>query len=229
MDNCGSHKTSAVDQVFEERHVDVALLPKNMTSTLQVLDVAINGAIKDHIRKMRAEEICDDFKDFKQKYYAEAEKPIHLQQSLKFKLPKPSMDKRILQLIDLFATDFKLQDFADSIYRTFVKTGTLPDSDGNFVAYVGPTEGAGPTLPIVPPLTTFPLGVRRGADPSVHDGINANLDGEDEEADDGEEESYGTDSKVEESDGNDVYEYGFYTDKSDKVDDDPWDLFADDD
>lgn len=38
FDNCGCHKTNLVDDVIEELGIQVACLPPNMTSTLQVLD-----------------------------------------------------------------------------------------------------------------------------------------------------------------------------------------------
>ena len=44
-DNCGSHKTSVVKDVIEEIGIDVAFLPPNMTSELQVLDLDVNSGL----------------------------------------------------------------------------------------------------------------------------------------------------------------------------------------
>jgi len=45
MDYCGPHKTACLDQVYKDAHTEVGLLPPNMTSKLQVLDLVINGPI----------------------------------------------------------------------------------------------------------------------------------------------------------------------------------------
>lgn len=49
-DNCGSHRTSSVRDAINETGIDVAFLPPNMTSELQVLDLVVNGPIKAHIK-----------------------------------------------------------------------------------------------------------------------------------------------------------------------------------
>ena len=57
VDNCGSHKTDLVRKYVTENEIDVAYLPPNMTSELQVLDLVVNGPLKTHIRQLRAKRI----------------------------------------------------------------------------------------------------------------------------------------------------------------------------
>jgi hypothetical protein len=64
-DNCGSHKTSIVRDAIKEVDIDVAFLPPNMTSELQVLDLVVNGPLKAHIRTKRANRLYDAFQVYK--------------------------------------------------------------------------------------------------------------------------------------------------------------------
>ena len=64
-DNCGSHRTSSVRDAISETEIDVAFLPPNMTSELQVLDLVVNGPIKAHIKNKRAERLYESFKLYK--------------------------------------------------------------------------------------------------------------------------------------------------------------------
>ena len=64
-DNCGSHKTTCVYETIEKIGVDVAFLPKNMTGELQVLDRVVNGPLKAHIRKSRANTLYKSFQEYK--------------------------------------------------------------------------------------------------------------------------------------------------------------------
>ena len=66
-DNCGSHKTRTVRDVIDEIGIDVAYLPRNMTSELQVLDLVVNGPRKAHIRTNRANRLYNSFQVFKKK------------------------------------------------------------------------------------------------------------------------------------------------------------------
>jgi DDE superfamily endonuclease len=59
--NCGSHKTSCVRDIIRETSIDVAFLPPNMTSELQVLDLVVNGPLKAHIRTIRANRLYAAF------------------------------------------------------------------------------------------------------------------------------------------------------------------------
>jgi hypothetical protein len=43
MDNCGPHKTPCLNQLYAEANTNVGLFPPNMTASLQVLDLVVNG------------------------------------------------------------------------------------------------------------------------------------------------------------------------------------------
>ena len=45
MDNCGSHKTAAIEALLTFLKIYVALFPKTMTAILQMLDLIVNGPI----------------------------------------------------------------------------------------------------------------------------------------------------------------------------------------
>ena len=53
-DNCGCHKTPCVKGLLDLHGIPIALLPPNMTDVLQVIDLVINGPIKQHMRSVRA-------------------------------------------------------------------------------------------------------------------------------------------------------------------------------
>jgi hypothetical protein len=71
FDNCGCHTTELIEEKFKEQDVDVARLPPNMTGLLQVLDLAVNGPLKAHVRKLRARRIVNAFKKYKTDYIAQ--------------------------------------------------------------------------------------------------------------------------------------------------------------
>jgi hypothetical protein len=50
IDNCGSHKTAAIEELLAELAIYVALFPKTMTTILQMLDLIVNRSIKQNIR-----------------------------------------------------------------------------------------------------------------------------------------------------------------------------------
>ena len=74
MDNCGGHKTAAIEKLLDELAIYVALFPKNMTAILQMLDLMVNGPIKKNIRTKRSKPIYNVSREFKLKYYVEANK-----------------------------------------------------------------------------------------------------------------------------------------------------------
>ena len=119
-DNCGSHLTQAVKNVITECDIDVAYLPKNMTSELQVLDLVVNGPLKAHIRRKRAMRLFDAFQEYKLKR--------ELNTAIKFVAPAPSMIEGIRDLILLFEDQFTHEKFRECINRSFIATGTLPES-----------------------------------------------------------------------------------------------------
>ncbi len=47
-------------------------------------------------------------------------------EKLKFEPPKPTLKQGILDLFDLFATQFKTTTFQEGVVRSFINTGTIP-------------------------------------------------------------------------------------------------------
>ena len=74
MDNCGSHKTAAIEALLALLKIYFAWFTKNMTAILQMLDLIVNGPIKQNIRTKRAKTIYNAFREFKTKYDVEANK-----------------------------------------------------------------------------------------------------------------------------------------------------------
>lgn len=132
MDNCGCHKTFAVEEMMKALQMDVACLPPNMTHILQVPDLVVNGPLKAYTRNLRAFRIVEYFKGFRLEYIENDKIPIENRKKMKFTPPKPTMVEGIQDLIKLFEGDFKLPKFKQSIARSFVNTGTAPSPLDNF-------------------------------------------------------------------------------------------------
>jgi hypothetical protein len=122
-DNCGSHKTSCVRDVIRETNLDVAFLPPNMTSELQVLDLIVNGPLKAHIRTIRARN-------------EDQKLPLSGRLNLDFNPPKPTVTEGIQDLLLLFKKQFTEDKFRECINRTFIKTGTFPITDSSPATFI---------------------------------------------------------------------------------------------
>lgn len=126
QDNCGSHHTASVKDVIRETGIDVAFLPPNMTSELQVLDLVVNGPIKAHIKNKRANRLYESFQKYKVVRNVDMLLPASERQNPVYNPPKPSMIEGILDLIALFEVQFTESKFRNCINRCFIATGTLP-------------------------------------------------------------------------------------------------------
>ena len=172
-----------------------------MTAILQVLDLVVNGPIKEaHIRLKRARRIVDHFKSYKNQYYDELLKPLEVRKRLKFTPLSPTMVQGIKDLFELFAGDFTFTSFAKGIESAFTKTGTVPtpasqgSGDLKFEPYI--EEKISGTL------KCLPLGTREVtenvSDPDEEDvdvqhanvagALDAFIDNEDEDNSDSEDE-----------------------------------------
>ena len=132
MDNCGSHKTAAIEKLLEELGIQIAFYPPNMTGYLQMLDLVVNGPIKQHTRFRRAMAICAAFKDYIAAYYKEHDRTDEEgRKEMRFRPPKPNMEEAIKDMISLFGPTgkFQTEDFKASMTRTMVKTGCICKSD----------------------------------------------------------------------------------------------------
>ena len=153
-DNCGSHKTSSVRDIILETDIDVAFLPPNMTSELQVLDLVVNGPIKSHIKNKRAERLYESFQTYKAGREADMSLPSDQRKNPDFVPPKPLMTEGMQDLILLFDNQFKQEKFRNCINASFVSTGTLPlyseDDSSNQIFKIYEKFHASGTLPIAP-------------------------------------------------------------------------------
>jgi len=134
MDNCGSHKTAAIEALLGLLKIYVALFPKNMTAILQMLDLIVNGPIKQNIRTKRAKTIYNAFREFKTKYDVEANKSAYEaaksgRKEMHFRHPKPNLEECIKDLMELFVEGrgkFTEERFQNSVMNTMVQTGCCP-------------------------------------------------------------------------------------------------------
>jgi hypothetical protein len=99
FDNCGSHKTSIVQDYMKDIGIDVAYLSPNVTAILQVLDLVVNGPLKSHVRQLRAKRIVRSFKEFLIAYRTDLEKAASDRENPTYTPPKPEM---IQAIVDLF-------------------------------------------------------------------------------------------------------------------------------
>ena len=126
MDNCGSHKTSAVQKVIDAIGLHMAYYPPNMTPILQVLDLVVNGPLKAHVKNLRAWRLFDEFQKYKEVLRLEDLKAPSDRRKIDFKIPEPKMMQSIQDLINLYANEFKKEDFMQGIVKSFQKTGSIP-------------------------------------------------------------------------------------------------------
>lgn len=134
-DNCGSHCTDAITELFKKLHIHNAHYPKNTTSILQVMDLVVNGPIKQHVRRQRAEDIVKAFALFQQAYLEECQRIGSDHCDMHFDPPKPTMNDAILDLLKLFDGNFASAAFQNTMRKSFLKTGSAPDSKGAFTTF----------------------------------------------------------------------------------------------
>jgi len=146
MDNCGPHKTPCLSDVYAQAKTTVGLLPPNMTSKLQVLDLVVNGPIKAHIRNLRAKRI-GQYMDERKEQCAKAKETSTA--FPKWDMPKPSLEKCILDLLELFSGQFTSEKFSEGVRKSFLDTGTMyseVNGEKKFASYCE-KSGCG-TLPV---------------------------------------------------------------------------------
>ena len=124
VDNCGSHKTELVRNYVIKNVIDVAYLPPNMTSELQVLDLVVNGPLKAHIRQLRAKRIVTYLQQ-----YLKDKKANGIERE--FEVPKPELIEGICDLFNLFGNEFCAKKFKEGVISSFIKTGTIPEYNYN--------------------------------------------------------------------------------------------------
>ena len=134
MDNCGSHQVPAVQEAFAAANVKVGKLPVRMTGELQVMDIAINSALKARMRRQRSLQIHDYFKTF---VSARKQAALLKQQLPSFTPPAMSLQDG-LTLVMQTLRQMGLDDaIKHSIHRVFVNVGQVQDDDNLFRRFPG--------------------------------------------------------------------------------------------
>ena len=134
-----------------------------MTGYLQMLDLVVNGPIKNHLRNQRALVIYNAFQEHIAAYYAEHDKTDEEgREEVRFRPPKPNMLDAIQQLFKLFADDgyFQTEDLKNSMSRTMVKTGCCCMNDVDPRSFVQYNDSMVHSNAACVPMNLIPLGTR---------------------------------------------------------------------
>ena len=137
-DNCGSHKTAAVQSVISEVGLTAEELPKNMTDILQVMDLVVNGPIKHGIRNARAMALYSYFQSWR---IARMSAQLNHTPLPPFAPPKPKVEDGLRTLLDVLSTNLATPKFEKSMVKTFVQVGLLKEHE-QYVQYSGKGKGA---------------------------------------------------------------------------------------
>jgi hypothetical protein len=133
MDNFSAHRNEDIDALLTTCNVYPAMYPENMTAYLQVLDLVVNGPIKRHIRASRSRELLDKFHVLKVEYNRSV--ALGAPMKINWQVPRTSAKTCILNLLTLFAKDFKDPAFKLSIANSFMSTGSFRNAQGGFEVY----------------------------------------------------------------------------------------------
>lgn len=133
-DNVQFHVSDAVQAVFAEHNVVMAMLPKNCTSFLQPMDVTVNAPLKAAIRRMRCSALYTYMQDFQLRYreslVTRAGTTGSTSQALpRFDPPKPTVKQAITTVIAACQSSLATDDFRKSLKRCFVSVGIAPYPD----------------------------------------------------------------------------------------------------
>jgi hypothetical protein len=123
-DNCPSHCTQAIEDLYIEIDIDDAKYPKNCTDIVQPMDVSVNAGVKQHVRRNNAQAILNYLQQHHTKLAGEVNKPIEEQRMIKFRPPKPELHVAMQQFHELFKTTFATDTYKQSLAQTFVRTGS---------------------------------------------------------------------------------------------------------
>lgn len=169
MDNCGSHKTDAIRQLFEFFGIYNPFYPRNMTAILQVLDLIVNGPIKTLTRHSNAKAHYESFKSFKTIWNFRTCCKIRNEIQSSLTIIKNSYK----EFNSILCWRFQKESFKKSIQKTFLSTGTAPNEDGTFVEYSNNKLGSqGYMFSITPVGTQEPTIIVAEAPDSNDENIN---------------------------------------------------------
>ena len=119
-DNCGPHKVPAVCDVLSSWNITAEALPKNITDSLQVMDLVVNGPVKSGIRRRRIQSVFNYFQSFKiqrlQHNVANGPPPA-------FTPPRPTQAEGITTVLKVLKEELTRDSFKDSMRRCFINVG----------------------------------------------------------------------------------------------------------
>ncbi len=124
-DNCGSHCTKCIADLYKALDIIDAKYPKNCTDIIQPMDLSVNSAVKQHVRRNNAQAIVKDMQQHNRDLAAELQKPVAERQNLQFTPSKPTMHNAITQFYELFDNQLATEKYKQSLARTFVNTGSF--------------------------------------------------------------------------------------------------------
>jgi hypothetical protein len=136
MDNCGPHSVPAVRDAFAANNIELHLLPPNLTSELQVMDLVVNGPLKAAIRRERCRALHNDFLLWKGKWAMELLKPAAERRLQPFSPPKPTLSAGLSTLFKTVANEFTAPKFREGMRRCFVSVGLTKDPSVDPPAFV---------------------------------------------------------------------------------------------
>ena len=208
VDNAGPHKTAAVEAILKELDIDCVCYPPNMTDILQVLDLIVNKPIKDNIRRIRALVIYKEFQLYQEKVRAEPSQAKR--DALEFTPKAPTLKEGVLSLFDFMASKSMTDtSMANSINKSFIDTGTAPNTEGEWKKYKSKGKSATHgTAAIIPTgtyrqldFTTEPSQAERDVlIDALIDAVEATEDAEDQPNPDGTEYDEGEECYFEDED-----------------------------
>ena len=138
-DNCGPHKVPAVRAVFDSWNITAEALPPNMTDSLQVMDLVVNGPVKSGIRRRCITAVFDYFQSFKIKRLqhkpADGLPPA-------FASPKPTQAQGITTVLAVLQESLSTDSFKASMRRCFISVGLWrQEGNGDFMLYAQTKKG----------------------------------------------------------------------------------------
>jgi hypothetical protein len=123
-------------EYFKNLDIKMLMYPKNMTDLLQVLDLVVNGPVKQHIRRYRAKAQKKSMQKYVLWRQTQQMLPEEEREFKQWITPKATVYDGIQVLLTFWDKQLKEQAFKNSVAAVFLSKGSAPDEDYNFEPYV---------------------------------------------------------------------------------------------
>ena len=143
QDNCKLHCTNVVLDWFIEANIEAAFYPENMTDHLQIMDLVVNRAYKQFVRRKRCVASMRYMEKYKLHYAEQMLKPPEEQAIQKHQPPLTTLTSGILWATEFFESRMQNPTFQSSVKKSFVKHGSMCDENFEFKEYQAPTGSSG--------------------------------------------------------------------------------------